>query len=68
MPEVDFEEQEWLRKKEDDEVPENPKIVEIMLKKGIAKTSKQANYILGGVVVVVLIASLVVFAMGMSWI
>lgn len=67
MPEVDFEEQDWLKKKGDEEEAENPKMVEFLLNKGVAKTSKQANYMIGGAVVAGLIIALVVFAIGKGW-
>lgn len=65
MPDVSFqEEEEWQQRFVPP--PKNSRLIELVMKTGITKDPKQANYILIGLAVVVFLVSFFVFARAIS--
>jgi hypothetical protein len=69
MADVDFEETEWQPKRGEVEDPTaNSRVVDSILKTGIAKDAKQANYFLIVSVVVLMFVAGLIFAWAEGWI
>ena len=61
MVDVDFEEQSWQTSRFEDEVGSNSKIINLVLKTGLVKNPKQANYALIGLVIFLFTTAIFVF-------
>ncbi len=68
MVDVDFEEPEWQPKRGDVDDPENSRVVDKLLRSGIANNPKQANMYLIGAVAFLLVLALIIFAWTKGWI